>query len=85
MISPTMVMNVAIRTIMTFTVLIAILISLLSLRKMKKNETGKTYTYPDVQYMDMNYDRYYLVPWPDYQKFEELDEESMYVIPAYVD
>ena len=40
---------------------------------------------PDVQYMDMHYDRFYLVPWPDYQKFEELDEESVYVIPAYVD
>lgn len=40
---------------------------------------------PDVQEMDMNYDRYYLVPWPDCQKFEELDEECIYVIPTYVD
>lgn len=40
---------------------------------------------PDVQEMDMKYDRYYLVPFPDCQKFEELDEESIYVIPAYVE
>lgn len=39
----------------------------------------------DIQYMDMNYDRYYLVPWPDFQEFMELDEEQTYVIPATVD
>ena len=49
---------------------------------MNKNDTGKGYTYPDVQYMDMNYDRYYLVPWPDFQKFEELDPDYIHVIPA---
>ncbi len=40
---------------------------------------------PDVQEMDMKYERYYLVPFPDYQKFEELDGSDIYVIPAYVD
>lgn len=42
-------------------------------------------TMPDIQEMDMKYDRYYLVPFPDYQKFEELDPDYIYVIPAYVD
>ena len=32
-------------------------------------------TMPDVQYMDMFYFRYYFVPWPDCQKFQELDKE----------
>lgn len=40
---------------------------------------------PDVQEMDLKYERYYLVPWPDYQKFEELDPDYIYVTPAYVD
>lgn len=42
-------------------------------------------TMPDVQEMDMKYERFYLVPWPDYQKFEELDPEQVYVFPTYID
>lgn len=40
---------------------------------------------PDVQYMDMHYDRYYLVPWPDYQKFIELDPYGAHTILADID
>ena len=39
---------------------------------------------PDIQYMDMFYFRYYFVPWPDCQKFQELDEEQVYVIPTFI-
>ena len=39
---------------------------------------------PDVQYMDMNYNRFYLVPWPDYQKFEELDPEHEHIVNVTV-
>ena len=39
---------------------------------------------PDVQYMDNNYECYYLVPWPDYQKLEELDPEHEHVVPVII-
>lgn len=40
---------------------------------------------PDIQEMDLTYDRYYLVPWPDYQKFEELaEDDDEAVIPAMI-
>lgn len=38
---------------------------------------------PDVQEMDKKYDRYYMVPWPDCQKFDELDDEQTWTIPTY--
>ena len=40
--------------------------------------------YPDVQYMDSIYYCYYLVPWPDYQKFEELDPEHKHIVPVTI-
>lgn len=40
---------------------------------------------PDVQYMDMNFERYYLVPWPYYQKFRELDPYGVHTIIADID
>ena len=42
-------------------------------------------TLPDIQEMDMKYERFYLVPWPDYQKFEELDPEQVYMFPTCID
>lgn len=30
----------------------------------------------DVQYLDMNYDQYYFIPWPDSQILLELDPEK---------
>ena len=32
--------------------------------------------------MDNNYARYYFVPWPDCQEFEELDDIGEHVIPV---
>lgn len=40
---------------------------------------------PDVQRMDMDYDTYYLVPWPHYQEFRELDSQGKYTILADID
>ena len=39
---------------------------------------------PDIQYMDMFYFHYYFVPWPYCQKFQALDKEQVYVIPAFI-
>ena len=39
---------------------------------------------PDVQEMDMFYESYYLVPWPDYQKFEEIDPEHEHIVPVTI-
>ena len=52
---------------------------------MKKKDTGHSYAYPDVQYMDANYEKHYLVPWPDCQKFLELDEEGLYTTLVEID
>ncbi len=40
---------------------------------------------PNIKDMEENYDRYYLVPFPDCQKFEELDPNYVNIIPAYED
>lgn len=36
----------------------------------------------DIQDMDNNYARYYFVPWPVCQEFEELDDIGEHVIPV---
>ena len=39
----------------------------------------------DPQYMDMNYSRWYLVPWPDCQMFDEMDEFREGTHPTWID
>ena len=36
----------------------------------------------DPQYLDMNYEQYYFIPWPDSQLFEEEDSEKEFIVPA---
>lgn len=36
----------------------------------------------DPQYLDMNYERYYFIPWPDSQLFEEEDPEKEFIMPV---
>ena len=36
----------------------------------------------DPQYLDMNYERYYFIPWPDSQLFEEEDHEKEFIVPV---
>lgn len=36
----------------------------------------------DPQYLDMNYERYYFIPWPDSQLFEEEDPEKEFIVPV---
>lgn len=39
----------------------------------------------DSQYLDNNFDRYYLIPWPDCQGFDEIEDvEDDEVIPTYI-
>ena len=36
----------------------------------------------DPQYLDMNYEQYYFIPWPDSQLFEEEDTEKEFIVPV---
>ena len=43
-------------------------------------------TMPNIREMDARYEKYYLVHFPDCQKFEELDDgDYIYTVPAYID
>ena len=33
----------------------------------------------DSQWLDMNYDKYYFVPWPDSQYYDEIDNDDAVV------
>ncbi len=37
------------------------------------------------QYMDMHYEKWYLVPWPDCQIFDEMEGADEGTVPVYVD
>ena len=34
----------------------------------------------DPQWLDMNYDRYYFIPWPDSQYFDNVDDEDADIV-----
>ena len=38
---------------------------------------------PSAQEMDKKYDRYYLVPYHDCQKFDDCDGSDIWTIPTY--
>ena len=46
---------------------------------MKTNDIKTKLT--DPQYLDLNYERYYFIPFPDCQYFDELDDDDN-VIPV---
>lgn len=43
---------------------------------------GREFDMYDPQYLDMNYERYYFIPWPDSQLFEEEDPEKEFIVPV---
>lgn len=38
----------------------------------------------DPQYLDMNFERYYLITWPDCQFFDEMEDTEGDVISTYI-
>jgi hypothetical protein len=50
-------------------------------RYVKRNmaETKKELMF-DPQWLDMNYEKYYFVPWPDCQVYEDIDDDDPDVV-----